>query len=126
MSVALDHEADTRQAFAVAPAIAVEPESDTTLLPRWLRSGRWVLACIIGAKVIGSLRLRNSAFQDEALYLWAGRQITSHLQHGTPLYGNFSSYFSGSPGIYPVVASLADSVAGVAGALAFSVRTKKR
>src|SRR5579864_2833060 len=55
---------------------------------RW--SARWAVGAIIGAEVFGSLRLRNSVFQDEALYLWAGHQITGHVLHGTPLYGNFA------------------------------------
>ena len=88
---------------------------------RQSQSGRWVLAAVVGVEVIGSLRLRNSVFQDEALYLWAGHQITSHVLHATPLVGSFSSYFSGSPGIYPVLGSLVDGVAGLAGARALSL-----
>ncbi len=121
-------DAELEAAIATVPApasphavTADDDEATAWLRPRRLRSGRWVVASIIGAQAIASLRLRNSVFQDEALYIWAGHQITAHVQHGTPLYGNFSTYFSGSPGLYPVIASLVDSVWGVAGARALSL-----
>ena len=54
----------------------------------------------------------DKAFQDEALYLWAGYREWAHL-HGLP-DPPFSSYFSGAPVIYPLVGALADSVGGLA------------
>ena len=112
-------------AGVTAPAI---PQRSTTvvnrasggtargLVRRSVRTGRWAIICIVAAQVIASLRLRNSAFQDEALYLWAGHQITAHVEHGAPLYGNFASYFSGAPDLYPVLASFVGGVWGLDGA----------
>jgi len=57
----------------------------------------------------------DTAFQDEALYLWSGHLEWAHLLHGTPL-PQFPTYFSGAPVIYPPVAALADSLGGLAGA----------
>jgi 4-amino-4-deoxy-L-arabinose transferase-like glycosyltransferase len=60
----------------------------------------------LSASLIGS----NTAFVDEADYLWAGRQI---LQSGLRPLG-FETYFSGSPKIYPLLAAVVDSVGGLA------------
>ena len=109
----VEHPAPTMH-VATQPARRVSPS-------RWRRPTGWVIVSIVLAEAIASLRLGNSAFQDESLYLWAGHQITAHLAHGSPVYGNFSSYFSGSPGVYPVVASLVDGVWGLAGARAMSL-----
>jgi Dolichyl-phosphate-mannose-protein mannosyltransferase len=78
-----------------------------------------VVLCI---QAILSLRLIrvNTAFQDEALYLWAGHMEWSHWLHGTsmPLY---ATYFSGAPVLYPPLGALADSVGGLAGARILSL-----
>jgi hypothetical protein len=62
----------------------------------------------------------NTAFQDEALYLWAGRLEWSHWLHGTPL-PPFATYFSGAPVIYPPVGALASSIGGLAAARVVSL-----
>ena len=69
-----------------------------------------------------SLRLiwSNSAFNDEALYLWAGRLELAHIAHGSPVPA-FQTYFSGAPVIYPPLGALADSFGGLAGARMLSL-----
>ncbi|MBC3844314.1 glycosyltransferase family 39 protein [Streptacidiphilus sp. 4-A2] len=62
-----------------------------------------------------SLRLTNTAFEDEALYLYAGHVEIAHLFHGVPNYGGFDGYFSGAPTLYPVLAAAVDSVWGLTG-----------
>jgi hypothetical protein len=62
----------------------------------------------------------NTAFQDEATYLWAGHLEWSHWLHGTSV-PPFSAYFSGAPVIYPPVGALADSIGGLAGARILSL-----
>lgn len=57
--------------------------------------------------------LHNTAFQDEALYIYIGRQIWSHWVHGAPIYDNFSFYISGYPYVYPVLAGPLDRLGGV-------------
>ncbi|MDT3444639.1 MULTISPECIES: glycosyltransferase family 39 protein [unclassified Pseudofrankia] len=65
--------------------------------------------------------LSATAFEDEALYLHAGRQILNSWIHGGPGYDDFASYFSGSPYIYPPLGALADGAGGLAGARLLSL-----
>ena len=62
----------------------------------------------------------NTAFSDEALYLWAGHLEWAHWLHGSPIPA-FPTYFSGAPVIYPPLGALADSVGGLAGARLLSL-----
>ena len=77
---------------------------------------------ILAVQTILSLRLvgADTAFQDEALYLWAGHLEWARVLHGTPI-PQFPSYFSGAPVIYPPIAALADSVGGLAAARGLSL-----
>lgn len=86
-------------------------------LPGW-----WPLGAVLAVQAALSLRLvwSNTAFPDEALYLWAGHQEWSHWLHGTPLPA-FPTYFSGSPVVYPPVGALADMLGGLAGARVLSL-----
>ena len=55
------------------------------------------LLAILALQTIASLGLRNTAFQDEALYLYAGRQIFNQLLGGPPATEPYAQYFSGTP-----------------------------
>jgi hypothetical protein len=87
-----------------------------------LTSGPWPLVAILAVQAALSLRLiwSNTAFGDEALYLWAGHLEWTHWEYGTPI-PNFASYFSGAPVLYPPLAAVADSLAGLAGARILSL-----
>jgi Dolichyl-phosphate-mannose-protein mannosyltransferase len=80
------------------------------------------LIVILTVQVVTSFRLikSNSAFSDEALYLWAGRLEWSHWLHHTPV-PPFQTYFSGSPVVYPPIGALAASVGGLTGARLLSL-----
>jgi hypothetical protein len=80
------------------------------------------LAVILAVQAALSLRLNwsNTAFEDEALYLWAGHLEIAHWLHGTPI-PLFPTYFSGAPVIYPVIGAGADSLGGLAGARILSL-----
>jgi hypothetical protein len=82
----------------------------------------WPLLAVLAVQAVLSLRLvwSNTAFPDEALYLWAGHLEWSHWLHGTPLPA-FPTYFSGAPTVYPPVGALADSLGGLAGARILSL-----
>ena len=67
------------------------------------------------------MRLQNTAFGDEALYLYAGHMETAHLLHGAALQGNYATYFPGIPVLYPVLAAAANSIGGLAAARAVSL-----
>jgi len=58
------------------------------------------LVAILLSQGIVSLSLRNTAFQDEALYLYAGRQIFSMLMGGPPVVAGYETYFTGLPYLY--------------------------
>ena len=82
----------------------------------------WALVAVLAVQAALSLRLvrADTAFEDEATYLWAGHLEWAHLLHGTPL-PQFPAYFSGAPVIYPPIGALADSIGGLTGARVLSL-----
>jgi Dolichyl-phosphate-mannose-protein mannosyltransferase len=82
----------------------------------------WLLLVVLVVQVALSLRLvgADTAYVDEATYLWAGHLEWAHWLHGTPI-PPFPAYFSGAPVIYPPLGALADSVGGLAGARILSL-----
>jgi Dolichyl-phosphate-mannose-protein mannosyltransferase len=86
---------------------------------RWISRG--CLLAILAMQAALSLRLQNTAFEDEALYLYVGHLEIAHWLHGASLQGNYPSYFSGSPVLYPVLGAFADSIGGLAAARAVSL-----
>ncbi len=86
----------------------------------WLRSQALLLG-VLSMQAALSLRLRNSLFADEALYLYAGHREIELFLHGSPTFDNYASYFSGAPFLYPVLGAAADSAAGPTAARAVSL-----
>jgi hypothetical protein len=85
-------------------------------------SARWPLLVIVALQAVVSLgTLRNTAFQDEALYLYAGRQIIHHWNGGPVPYDHYAFYFSGYPYVYPVIGGFLDMVGGLELARGFSL-----
>jgi hypothetical protein len=84
--------------------------------------GRWPLLVVLAVQAVLSFLLvrADTAFQDEALYLWAGHLEWARLLHGTPI-PPFPSYFSGAPVIYPPLGALADSLGGLTAARILSL-----
>jgi 4-amino-4-deoxy-L-arabinose transferase-like glycosyltransferase len=80
---------------------------------RRTRVSHAILAGVLCMQAVMSLRLRNTAFEDEALYLYAGHAELEHLLHGTALQGNYAPYFSGSPVLYPLAAAAVASIGGI-------------
>lgn len=92
--------------------------------PWWrLAADPWPLLGILTAQATLSVRLfwTNTAFQDEALYLWSGHLEWAHLLHGSPLPTSFPTFLSGAPVIYPPLGAIADSMGGLPGARALSL-----
>jgi hypothetical protein len=85
-----------------------------------LRAGAPLLA-VLAAQAALTLSLRNTAFQDEALYLYAGHRQLALWLHGAQTYDNYASYFSGAPWFYPVLGALVDGVGGLAAARGISL-----
>ncbi|HEX9065353.1 MAG TPA: glycosyltransferase family 39 protein [Streptosporangiaceae bacterium] len=102
-----------------APSRDQEPDSGPkfTHLP-----GLSLIVIILSVQAtLAALFIRaNTAFGDEALYLWAGRLEWSHWLHGTAIPA-FATSFGGSPALYPPVGALADSLGGLAAARALSL-----
>jgi hypothetical protein len=96
---------------------------------RWkvapLRRRTWVsravLLGILIVQAVLSLQLHNTAFPDEALYIYAGHLELDHFLYGRPVPPEFTRYFSGSPVLYPILAAAVDSAFGLAGARALSL-----
>ena len=82
----------------------------------------WLLLLVLAVQAALSLRLirADTAFDDEAMSLWAGHLEWAHWLHGTPV-PPFPKYFSGAPVIYPPLGALADSAGGLAGARVLSL-----
>ena len=103
-----------------APAVAAVPQARGG--SSWFTLGPLGLFCILTAQAILSLRLvwSNTAFLDEATYLYVGHVLLAHWMTGTsaPAY---ASYLSGAPVIYPPLGALANDVGGLAGARILSM-----
>ena len=117
--------AGPRQGIAVAPpanaqhAASRRRRADARRQPwRHLATEPWPLLGILAAQVLLSARLfwTNTAYQDEALYLWSGHLEWLHWLHGLRLPASFPEYFSGAPVIYPPLGAIADSLGGLAAA----------
>jgi 4-amino-4-deoxy-L-arabinose transferase-like glycosyltransferase len=96
-------------------AVRYTPRRRTTMISRLL------LLAILSLQAVLSLRLRNTAFEDESLYLYAGHMELQHLLHGAALYGGFSTYFSGAPVLYPVIAAALNQLGGLTAVRALSL-----
>lgn len=105
-----------------APARATTQGKKRRFSRPHLATGPWPLAGILVIQAGLSLRLvwSTTAYQDEALYLWAGHLEWAHWRHGVAV-PDFASYFSGAPVIYPPVGAVADSVGGLATARILSL-----
>src|SRR5690349_4548975 len=63
---------------------------------------------ILALQTIVSLSLRNTAFQDEALYLYAGHRIFDQPLGGPPAPEPYARFLSGLPYIQPLLAGALD------------------
>lgn len=108
---------------SVPPATFGNRPADERYAPSRRRTmvSRIALLVILGLQATLTLRLRNTAFEDEALYLYAGRMEIAHLLHGAALQGDYASYFSGVPVLYPVLGAALNMVGGLALARALSL-----
>ncbi len=97
------------------------PRPSVTSSRRRTWISRAVLLAILCVQAALTLRMSNTAFEDEALYLYSGHMELGHLLHGAPLQGNYASYFSGAPVLYPVLGALADDAGGLAAARTVSL-----
>jgi 4-amino-4-deoxy-L-arabinose transferase-like glycosyltransferase len=72
------------------------------------------LVLILSVQAAASLlTLRNTAFQDEGLYVYAGRHLVSHMLGGPAPLDHYAFYFSGYPYVYPLIGGALDLVGGL-------------
>lgn len=82
----------------------------------------WPLIVILAMQAIISVAtLHNTAFQDEALYLYAGGQIFHYLMGGPVPLDRYAFYFSGYPNVYPLLGGVLDMIGGLELARWFSL-----
>jgi hypothetical protein len=87
-----------------------------------MTSERWSLVLILALQaIIAETTLHNTAFQDEGLYLYAGRQIIRYWMGGPAPLENYAFYFSGYPYVYPVIGGFLDMLGGLELARTFSL-----
>ena len=92
--------------------------------PRPLPRQRYALGAICVAQAAIGLTMvdANTAFTDEADYLWIGRLVTRHWLRGTSWPAAYAHrVMSGSPVIYPPLGAAADRLAGLGGARTLSL-----
>jgi hypothetical protein len=78
--------------------------------------------CAVQAVLSLTLVWSNTAFEDEADYLWIGRLEWAHWLHGAAWPAHYADRFlSGLPAIYPPLGALANSAGGLAGARILSL-----
>lgn len=78
--------------------------------------------CTVQAALSLTLVWSNTAYIDEADYLWIGHLEIAHLLHGSSWPSAYADgLFSGSPLVYPPLGALADSIGGLAGARILSL-----
>ncbi|MDQ1430859.1 MAG: hypothetical protein QOF40_1461, partial [Actinomycetota bacterium] len=92
----------------------------------WVRTNvftaRWPLLLVLFMQAtVCVTTLHNTAFQDEGLYLYAGRQIVHHWAGGPAPLDHYAFYFSGYPDVYPAIGGFLDSVGGLELARTFSL-----
>src|SRR6266568_136090 len=89
---------------------------------RGITLSRWSLPLILAFQTLLSwILLQNTPFQDEALYVYAGRQIWQQWLGGPPSLDQYSYYFSGYPYVYPLIGGGLDLLGGIELARAFSL-----
>ena len=78
--------------------------------------------CAVQAALSLTLVWSNTAYTDEADYLWVGRLEIAHWMHGTS-WPSVYAYraFPGSPILYPPLGALANGIGGLAGARILSL-----
>ncbi|WP_309109018.1 hypothetical protein [Arthrobacter sp.] len=101
---------------AVSQALPAKLQVEST--PLWV--GRAPLIALLALLAALSLRLSNTAFIDEALYINAGHDYLTHwlTGDGVEAYGDS---FSGVPFVYPVFAAVLDTLGGLVLVRAFSL-----
>ena len=106
----------------VQPAPEVAATAQARPRSSWFTLAPLGLICILTIQAILSLRLvwSNTAFLDEATYLFDGHVVLAHWLTGTSVPA-YAAYLSGAPVIYPPLGALANDLGGLAAARILSM-----
>ena len=114
-------------ATRVAQGLALPVRQTPSAAPEWSAPKRrriaWPLGVILAVQAGLSLGLvwSNTAFGDEANYLWVGHLDFAHWFHGDPVPSYVAGTLSGSPILYPSLGAAAADIGGLAGARILSL-----
>lgn len=88
----------------------------------WTQLLRGSAACVpvLVLQVALALRVNGPISTDESLYLVAGHRLLDNMLTGAPVQ-DYGTWFSGVPGLYPVVGGAIDQLGGIALARAFGL-----
>ena len=106
------------QSTTPALVLASEVPSSGDRSPRWkamaaaLLKKHGLLLFVLALQTGLTLRLSNTAFNDEANYINVGHLEIAHLLHAVVI-PNFGASLSGAPFLYPVLAAAIDAVGGL-------------
>ncbi len=122
MSTVLPPQAQRRYPAAAAGWEAFLPQGQRPGRPWRLVRHPLTVICAVQAALSLTLVWSNTAFSDEADYLWLGHLEIAHWLHGTSWPSAYADgVLSGSPIIYPPLGALADSAGGLASARILSL-----
>jgi Dolichyl-phosphate-mannose-protein mannosyltransferase len=116
-------EIDPPQVPVIDTSGALTPRSTNDSFMRRAAAGLWgwtkehgPLLLILLAQAVATFRLANTAFQDEATYLYVGHHEIALLLHHAPTYDTYPTYLSGSPMLYPILGAAVEGMFGLGGA----------
>lgn len=99
--------------YSFTPTDDIEDVAEIPPATTRLNSALLPILFIIALQVIYSLTmLNNSAFQDEALYVYAGSEYVNWLTTNQPVHESYGLYFSGLPYFYPLLAGILNEMGG--------------
>ena len=108
--------ASTRSVQSAQPRTRGTPRAR----PRFMHPLTFI--CVAQVALSLSLVWSNTAYIDEADYLWVGRLEIANWLHGVPWPSAYADrLFSGAPIIYPPVGAVANNIGGLAGARVVSL-----
>ncbi len=103
-------------------AIRIQPRRHRRLGDGWRILHPLTAICAVQAVLSLTLVWSNTAFTDEAYYLWAGHLEIAHWLHGASVpQAALDKNLSGSPILYPPLGALADGLGGLAAARILSL-----
>jgi hypothetical protein len=119
MTATADYQSRRRPPLWELAVTSFVPPARRSEASAWI--GRLPLTLVVLLQVWLSMRLSNTAFEDEALYTLTGHDYLDNWFAGQPLDQRYGDYLSGVPVLYPAAAAVLDHVGGLWLIRAFSL-----